>query len=287
VVRIVTVQPVELDDGARLRTWVAGQAREDAPPLVLVHGGPGLPDYLGPVAHLLTDLSVVHRYDQRGVGGSRWDGEHTVARHVRDLVGLLDAFGYDRAVLVGHSFGADLVSFFVLAHPERVAGVIYLSGPFVGPWREPTRRVERSRRSTAQQARMDELGNLGSRTEAQEVEFLTLSWCTDHADRDHAWTWAHEAAQTRRPVDYRMNAQLNADKRVVPLESQVDRLRDRLPPRTVLIGGDGDPRPAAFLRALAHDLGRDVTIISGAGHEPWLEKPAEFRAALRSALTAR
>ena len=37
-----------------------------------------------------------------------------------------------------------------------------------------------------------------------------------------------------------------------------------------------------FLQELADDLGRDVSIIGGAGHEPWLEKPAEFAAVFRA-----
>lgn len=210
----MTLQFVEMDDGARLRTWVAGHTNAGTPPVVMVHGGPGLPDYLAPVAELIVDLSRVHRYDQRGIGGSPWDGEHTIARHVRDLELLLDVWGYDRAILIGHSFG------------------------------------------------------------------------TDHADRDCAWGWAHASAQARWPVNYRMNAQLNADKRVDPLESHVKQLRDSLPPGTVIIGGEGDPRPAAFLHALSDRLGCNVTIISDAGHEPWLEKPGEFQTALRAALTA-
>lgn len=282
----MTLRFVEMDDGARLRTWVAGHTNAGTPPVVMVHGGPGLPDYLAPVAELIVDLSRVHRYDQRGIGGSPWDGEHTIARHVRDLELLLDVWGYDRAILIGHSFGTDLVSFFLLAHPDRVAGIIYLSGPFLGSWRDATRDVERSRRSERHQARMDELDALTSRSEAEEIEFLTLSWFTDHADRDCAWGWAHASAQARWPVNYRMNAQLNADKRVDPLESHVNQLRDSLPPGTVIIGGEGDPRPAAFLHALSDRLGCNVTIISDAGHEPWLEKPGEFQTALRAALTA-
>jgi proline iminopeptidase len=280
----VTERFVTMDDGVRLRTWSSGTARTGMPPVVMVHGGPGLPDYLGPVADLITDLCLVHRYDQRGVGGSTWDGEHTIARQIRDLALLLDHVGADRAVLVGHSFGTDLVSFFVLAHPERVAGVVYLSGPFLGPWREPTRAVERSRRSDRQQSRLDELGALTSRSETDEVEFLALSWFTDHDDRDRAWAWAEDAARTRRPINYRMNTELNADKRVDPLEVQIDRLRKSLPPSTVTIGGEGDPRPATFLLALGTELGREVSIIAGAGHEPWLERPAEFRPVFRAAV---
>jgi proline iminopeptidase len=81
-----------------------------------------------------------------------------------------------------------------------------------------------------------------------------------------------------------MNTELNADKRVDPLEAQIDRLRDSLPPSTVIIGVEGDPRPATFLQALGTELGRDVSIIVGAGHEPWLERPAEFTAVFRAAV---
>lgn len=280
-----TAEFIEMDDGVRLATWTAGQGSDGNPSLVMVHGGPGLPDYLGPVAGAVADLCLVHRYDQRGTGGSPWDGEHTIARHVRDLDLLLDAWGYDRAVLVGHSFGTDLVSFFLLAHPERVAGIIYLSGPFLGPWRDPTRATEVSRRSPQQQARLVALGAAAVRSDAEEVEFLTLSWFPDHADQQRALAWAQDAAQKRRPINYSMNTQLNADKRQVPLESQVERLRALLPPATAIIGGEEDPRPASFLRELADQFDCAVTIIPDAGHEPWLDQPTSFRSALRSTVS--
>jgi pimeloyl-ACP methyl ester carboxylesterase len=41
----------------------------------MVHGGPGVPDYLAPVAGIIDDLCPVHRYDQRGTGGSPWEGQ--------------------------------------------------------------------------------------------------------------------------------------------------------------------------------------------------------------------
>jgi pimeloyl-ACP methyl ester carboxylesterase len=39
-------------------------------PAVLCHGGPGLSDNLGPVATMVEDFALVHRYDQRGSGRS-------------------------------------------------------------------------------------------------------------------------------------------------------------------------------------------------------------------------
>ncbi|MGR6916232.1 alpha/beta fold hydrolase [[Actinomadura] parvosata] len=102
--------------------------------MVMLHGGPGVPDCLAPVAAIIDDLCLVHRYGQRGTGGSPREGEHTIARHIEDLTSLLDTWGHDRAVLMGHSFGTNLAAHFLLAHPERVAGLIQIAGPFLGPW---------------------------------------------------------------------------------------------------------------------------------------------------------
>jgi proline iminopeptidase len=171
---------IELDDGAQIRTWTTGSAIPRTLPVVMVHGGPGVPDYLGPVAAMISDLGLVHRYDQRGTGGSRWEGEHTIARHVQDLALLLDAWGHDEVVLVGHSFGTNMAGYFTLAHPGRVAGMIQIAGPFLDPWREADQAAQRARRTGEQQARLDDLDAMPSRTDAEEIEYLTLSWFTDH-----------------------------------------------------------------------------------------------------------
>ncbi|MFC5833729.1 alpha/beta fold hydrolase [Nonomuraea insulae] len=250
----------------------------------MVHGGPGVPDYLAPVAGLIDDLCLVHRYDQRGTGGSAWEGEHTIARHVRDLSLLLDAWEHDRVVLVGHSFGTNMAGYFLLAHPERVAGLVQIAGPFLDPWREADRAAQRARRTDEQQSRLDVLDAIESRTDAEEIEYLTLSWFTDHADRARAWDWARASARMLRPVNYAMNTQLNAAKKADPLESHVDELRERLPPGAVIIGGAGDSRPADALRRLGTRLNCEVDIVPDAGHHPWLEAPDQFGAALRAAV---
>ncbi|MFV2114579.1 alpha/beta fold hydrolase [Micromonospora sp. LOL_025] len=276
---------IEMDDGAQLRTWTTGSPEHADIPLVVLHGGPGLPDCLGPVAALVEDLCPVHRYDQRGTGGSAWEGEHTIARHVQDLALLLDAWGHHRVVLAGHSFGTNMAGYFTLAHPERVAGSIQIAGPFLDPWRDAYRAAQRARRTDEQQHRLDELDAIASRTDAEEIEYLTLSWFTDHADRVRAWDWALASARALRPVNYAMNSQLNAAKRADPLESHVDELRERLPAGTVIIGGADDSRPAEALRRLGARLGCEVVLIPNAGHHPWLEAPDQFSAAFRAAVT--
>ena len=172
----------QMTDEAQIR-WIAVGNKTQGLPVVMLHGGPGLPDYLGDLAPVIADLAPVYRYDQRGTGRSEWQGHHFLARHVDDLAELLDAWGVTKALLL-------------------------LCGPFVGDWRTAYR-AERARRMTAaQQERLRELEALPHRTEEEEVELLTLAWSTDHADPHRGWRWAAHGAQRRRPVNWAMNSEL-------------------------------------------------------------------------------
>ena len=117
-----------MPDGAMLRLTTAGSGH----PLVLCHGGPGLWDYLDPLAGLLDDMSLVHRYDQRGCGESTGDGPFTVAQFVADLEMLREALGHATWWVGGHSWGAELALRYALAYPGRDRGVIYVCGTGIG-----------------------------------------------------------------------------------------------------------------------------------------------------------
>ncbi|MEV1026405.1 alpha/beta hydrolase [Streptomyces sp. NPDC050264] len=260
-----------MTDAARIH-WTAYGDRTRKPPVVLLHGGPGLPDYLGDVATMLADLAPVYRYDQRGTGRSPWQGRHTFARHADDLAELLDVWDAPSAVLLGHSYGTDLAGRFCMAHPDRVAAMLLMCGPFVGEWRAGDRAERNRRMSATQQARLRALRELPRRTEDQEVELLTLSWFTDHADPDRGWQWAAQGAR-RRPVNWAMNRDLGEEKRAAPLDQHLGELRACLPAQVEILGGADDPRPLSALESLALRLEVPLTRIEGAGHEPWLEQP--------------
>ncbi|MFJ2771053.1 alpha/beta fold hydrolase [Streptomyces sp. NPDC087300] len=269
-----------MSDAARV-SWRALGDRRGQPPVVLLHGGPGLPDYLEDVAPMVADLAPVYRYDQRGTGRSPWQGSHTPTRHVDDLAELLDAWDAPTAVLVGHSYGTDLASRFCLKYPERAAGTLLMCGPFVGDWRTGERAERNRRMSVAQRERLRVLEAVPRRTEEQEVELLTLAWCADHADLERGRRWAARAARCRRPVNWTMNAELGAEGRADPLDDHLDALRACLPARAELLGARQDPRPISALESLARRLAVPLTRIESAGHEPWLEQPDAVRAHLR------
>lgn len=74
------------------------------PRVVVLHGGPGAPGYMAPVARGLAESFQVLEPLQRGRSGRPL----TVARHVADLRELIESCGGGaRPALVGHSLGRD------------------------------------------------------------------------------------------------------------------------------------------------------------------------------------
>lgn len=74
--------------------------------------------------------------DQRGyglTGGPQDPTQYDVGVLCRDLVGLMDAKGIDKAVFCGHDWGAFLVWTMGRLHPDRCLGVIGLNTSYVLP----------------------------------------------------------------------------------------------------------------------------------------------------------
>jgi non-heme chloroperoxidase len=97
----------------------------NGPPLVLVHGvGCSHRDWL-PVARRLARRHCVLAWDARGHGSCRpVHGSITLARLAEDLAEMLDHFGLERPVLVGHSMGAlTLMQYLHSYGTQRVAAV--------------------------------------------------------------------------------------------------------------------------------------------------------------------
>lgn len=101
------------------------------PPLVLLHGGPGMSGtcfFRACNAVLETQFTVVYR-GQRGTGKS-FDraiprSSMTVERFVADLDELVDGVrrrtGQERVVIFGHSWGSVLGALYAARFPEKVA----------------------------------------------------------------------------------------------------------------------------------------------------------------------
>ena len=137
--------PSTLVPVGRVELEVHEAGRENGgPAVVLCHG---FPELAYSWRHQLPALVAAGYHvivpTQRGYGRSSRPTDveaYDVTRLTGDLVGLLDHLGIEDATFVGHDWGAMLVWWLALLHPQRVRSVVALSVPYVErsdvPWVE-------------------------------------------------------------------------------------------------------------------------------------------------------
>jgi pimeloyl-ACP methyl ester carboxylesterase len=101
----------------------------EGPEVVAIHGLTANHTCWFPIAEALAPAARVIAYDLRGRGDSEKPAVgYSLAEHGRDLLGLLDHFKLDRAVIMGHSLGAHIAVRFAAHHPDRVAKLVLVDG---------------------------------------------------------------------------------------------------------------------------------------------------------------
>jgi 3-oxoadipate enol-lactonase len=102
-------------------------------PLVLIHGDWTDSGIWDPLIPLLRDRYRTIRYDLRGFGRSSRPAQPFT--RLGDLQALLDHFGIEQAVAVGHSGGGGTALGLALHHPARVKGLTLIApGIHDYPW---------------------------------------------------------------------------------------------------------------------------------------------------------
>ncbi|GAA4234340.1 pimeloyl-ACP methyl ester carboxylesterase [Streptosporangium album] len=234
----------------------------------------------------------VIRYDWRGYGESG-DATGEFAHH-EDLLALLDAFGVDRAVLVGSSDGGKIALDATLTAPERVTALALVAPGLSGhewPPSMPARYRERVhdvigidrlrsyRRGEVETVDVAELEAYS----AAETEFLVagpartrddldpqvweLALAMDRLLNERSWTGPHGTAHDLRPP---------AKGRLAEVEVP-----------TLVVAGLADvPEILEVSDLLSREIRKARRVdIPDTGHLPPLERPEEFTAALTEFLT--
>jgi pimeloyl-ACP methyl ester carboxylesterase len=241
--------------------------------MLLLHGGPGLSDYLEPLAVELAPAFTVVTYQQRGIAPSVVEGDRSVEGHVADAVAVMDALAWRRPWVLGHSWGGHLAMHLAVLHPERVAGIVVadaLGAVDDGGEAEFGRNLMRSLGAAAL-ARIEEITareESGEVTVAEEVEALRLLWPFYFADP--------AAAPPMPPMD------MDPDGHLVTWASirrhlEQGTLETSLPflgMPAMFVHGELDPIPVeAIRRSAALVPGSRLEVLPGVGHFPWLERP--------------
>jgi pimeloyl-ACP methyl ester carboxylesterase len=262
--------------GGSLAGWVTGEG----PPVLLLHGGPGLSyDYLDGLAADIGEGYRIAAYQQRGIAPSLETGPFDVATAVADVLAVLDALGWDRAWVLGHSWGGHLLLHLAVAAPERLLGglaVDLLGG--VGDGGAAAFEAELERRTpsaaAARAKELDERAMRGEGTYDEMEESMRLLWPAYFASADDTLPYS--------PLGMSLPAYSGGWD---SLNAELPALEAALPSISVpfgILAGAGSPMPveqaaAATARAIP---GAWLTVVDGAGHFPYYERPGCVGAAL-------
>jgi pimeloyl-ACP methyl ester carboxylesterase len=117
-------------DGLHVAEW----GPPDGPVVVTTHGITSSHLVWQWFAAAAPDLRIL-ALDLRGRGGSSTlPGPWGLERHAADVVAVLDALGFDRVPLVGHSMGGFVANIVTSLYPERVSSVLLVDGGLTLPY---------------------------------------------------------------------------------------------------------------------------------------------------------
>ena len=128
----VTLRYIEVND----ITMRIAEAGDDGPLVLLAHGWPESWYSWRHQLKYLSELGYrVVAPDMRGYGGTDAPlavDDYNIENIAADMVGILDHLGEERAVMVGHDWGAIVAWQTVQFYPNRFDGLIAMSVPFAG-----------------------------------------------------------------------------------------------------------------------------------------------------------
>jgi pimeloyl-ACP methyl ester carboxylesterase len=255
------------------------------PQALLLHGGPGLSDYLDSLALELAGVLTTARYQQRGLAPSLLEGPRDVDTHVADAMAVLDALGWDRAWLVGHSWGGHLAMHVAATHPERIMGLVVLDGlGAVGDGGMsalgPNLTAELSEDDRARVEELDARDDRGEASEAEKLEQLRIVW---------PYYFGDPAAAPPMP-------QFRMDPSAIDTWASI---ADHFERRTLELGlpavgmpvlithGDRSPVPLVEAERTAALMAQaQLAVHAGHGHFPWLEEPGFVRGLIAGIVAA-
>ena len=246
---------------------------EGTRPALLLHGGPGMNDYLDSLADELDGLLTTARYQQRGLAPSVETGDRSIEGHVTDAVVVMDHLGWDAPIVIGHSWGGHFAMHLAVARPDRVGALVILDalGPVGdGGIAEFGPALQRGL-TDAQMAWLDELDAKEMLTAEERTERMAVIWPNYFGDPASAppqpdFRFDPESAHTWESINRHFDA------------ATLERGLPTVTAPALVIHGGQSPIPLEQARQTA-ELLPNATLVEhpGKGHWSWLEEPGFVR----------
>ena len=247
------------DDGTRLAVTVSGEGS----PLLLIPGLGATRVVFNPLLPHLTGARTVAVYDQRGVGASDPVREpFTTATLGDDETAVLAALGWERAAVLGASFGGMVAQQLAVRHGDALSAlVLAATGP--GP-----RHAARHSSADATAALMGR----GARTPEDAYRTACTVLYSQRFQEEHPeFIEAQVRERAGRPVAART---FQAQRRASDEHDVWDALGSISLPTLVLHGEDDPVMPVDNARLLAeHIPGARLEVLPDAGHLFFHEEP--------------
>lgn len=251
--------------------------------IMLLHGGPGVPDYLAPVADMLGPRYRAITFDQRGVGSSVVSQpRYELDDYLGDLEAVREGLGFSSVHLFGHSWGGLLAQAYAQRFPDRVRS-LFLSSPSAGfgeQWKATQRETLGFNR------RRSGLWGFAAMGLWQSLMFLPQPLGDAGARRLMRRVWRNyfrDPSEAPQPNEawlrgVRSEAMIVTARALgrVPAETLDGLARAPRIPIEVLYGQDDIYETAAEVTRTRLPQAKFV-LLEDSGHLPWLQAPVRFK----------
>lgn len=192
----------------RLKLHYADWGNEDAPPLLLVHGGRDHCRSWDWTAEALRKDWHVIAPDLRGHGDSAWspEGNYNMQAYIYDLAQLIHQLKLAPVTIVSHSLGGNICLRYTGLYPENVRKIVAIEGLGPSPsrleerrktpWQDHFRKMIDDKRGLAgrQPKRYDSLEQAYARMKeensfltAEQARHLTINGIARNEDGTYSW----------------------------------------------------------------------------------------------------
>ncbi|MCX8014155.1 MAG: alpha/beta hydrolase [Rectinema sp.] len=262
-------------NGVRLHYELTGNPPGAAGvPLVFLNGIAMSVSHWKPIIDVLPEGTCTLCHDMRGQTLSdKPEGPYSLAQHAHDLASLMDAVGFERAFVIGTSYGAEVAMEFAIRYPKRCTGLMLIDG--VSECDALLRAVVDSWMAAA-------------RCDPRVFYKTMLPWnySPEFIATRKDMLAAREDGVARLPSEW-FSAFIELCKAFLEIDL-TPRLGQITCPTAVLVGERDILKHCGYAEIIAHGIaGASLQIIPGAGHAVVIEQPVPIAEAIWKAVLSR
>jgi proline iminopeptidase len=243
--------------------------------VILLHGGPGVPEPMTEVVSLLKDKYRVVTFDQRGTGYSNCKKcDYSMESYISDIDTIAAFLGIRKFHLFGHSWGGLYAQIYAEENPDKLLS-LFLSSPSSGTndlWKLTEKNVmkyNKSKSSGAEWTKMgwfSILGKLGSDKAYQKMFAMVLK----------NYTGVETDSSTTEILKKVKSAPVNKTRKEIIKYHELKKMESHNFPIIITYGAD-DIYGDSYLYVYERYPNAQKKIIQDSGHIPWESNYSDYK----------